>query len=76
MRYEPKDFSQRRPDGNGGWIWKNLFKDVKPILYRLPEVVNANEVLIVEGEKDCDNLSELGFVATTCPMGAKKWRSY
>lgn len=21
VRYEPKDFRQRRPDGNGGWIW-------------------------------------------------------
>jgi hypothetical protein len=27
----------------------------------------------VEGEKDCDNLAKLGFVATTCPMGAGKW---
>ena len=22
LRLEPKDFRQRRPDGNGGWIWK------------------------------------------------------
>ena len=22
VRYEPKTFRQRRPDGNGGWIWK------------------------------------------------------
>ena len=22
VRYEPKSFAQRRPDGNGGWIWK------------------------------------------------------
>src|SRR5436305_576588 len=22
VRYEPKDFRQRRPDGKGGWIWK------------------------------------------------------
>ena len=21
VRYEPKDFRQRRPDGSGGWIW-------------------------------------------------------
>ena len=76
LRYEPKDFAQRRPDGSGGWIWKNVFKDVQPILYHLPEVLNASEVLIVEGEKDCDNLSDLGFVATTCPMGAKKWRKH
>jgi hypothetical protein len=22
VRFEPKDFRQRRSDGNGGWIWK------------------------------------------------------
>src|SRR5262249_5124541 len=22
VRYEPKDFRQRRPDGNGDWTWK------------------------------------------------------
>ena len=26
------------------------------MLYRLPEVVNSDEVMIVEGEKDADNL--------------------
>jgi len=71
-RFEPKEFKQRQPDGNGGWIW-NL-KGLSPVLYRLPEVRKAQEVLIVEGEKDVDNLLALGFTATTCPMGAKKWR--
>ena len=56
----------------GGWIW-NL-KGIEPVLYRFPEVSKANEVLIVEGEKGADNLFEIGFVATTCAMGAKKWR--
>jgi hypothetical protein len=37
-------------------------------------VLSANEVLIVEGERDVDTLAGLGFTATTCPMGAKKWR--
>jgi hypothetical protein len=71
-RMEPKDFRQRRPDAKGGWIW-NL-QGVKPVLYRLPEVLKADEVVTVEGEKDADALIELGFVATTSPMGAKKWR--
>jgi hypothetical protein len=73
-RYEPKDFSQRRPDGKGGWIWKDVFKEIEPVLYRLPAVLQAREVLIVEGEKDADNVTALGLTATTCPMGAKKWR--
>ena len=69
---EPKDFRQRQPDGKGEWIW-NL-KGIEPVLYRLPEVMKASEVTLVEGEKDADNLFERGFTATTCPGGAKKWR--
>jgi DNA primase len=71
-RMEPKGFRQRRPDGNGKWIW-NL-KGIQRVLYRLPEVLKTDEVIIVEGEKDADNLSNLGLAATTSPMGAKKWR--
>lgn len=71
-----KTFKQRRPDGTGGWTWS--LGDVAPVLYRLPEVIAAVEdgkrVFVVEGEKDADALSELGYVATTCPMGAGKWR--
>lgn len=71
-RMEPKDFRQRQPDGKGGWFW-NL-KGIDRVLYRLPEVLKADEVIIVEGERDADNLASLGFTATTCPMGAGKWR--
>jgi putative DNA primase/helicase len=39
VRFEPKDFRQRRPDGDGGWIWN--MKGIKPILYRLPELLAA-----------------------------------
>jgi hypothetical protein len=71
-RYEPKAFKQRRPDGKGGWKWD--LKGVETVPYRLPEVLKAVEVLIVEGEKDVESLFALGFVATTSPMGARKWR--
>ena len=73
VRMNPKDFRQRRPGNNGNWIW-NL-KDVEPVLYQLPSLMAANEVLIVEGEKDVDALIDLGLTATTCPMGAKKWKT-
>ena len=72
VRMNPKDFRQRRPGNNGNWIW-NL-KGIDPVLYQLPALMTANEVLIVEGEKDVDNLMDLELTATTCPMGAKKWR--
>jgi putative DNA primase/helicase len=67
-RHEPKDFRQRRPDGKGGWIWK--LGDTRRVLYRLPEVLAAEEVLIAEGEKDADRLRAAGLAATTNPGGA------
>jgi hypothetical protein len=73
-RYEPKDFKQRRPNGNGGWKWD--LKGIQTVLYHLPDVLKSEEVFIVEGEKDADNVVALGFCATTCPMGAKKWRDH
>jgi hypothetical protein len=63
VRYEPKDFRQRCPDGNGGWTWK--LGDVRRVLYRLPEVLAATDILFVEGEKDADTGKALGFSATT-----------
>jgi len=73
VRYKPKGFSQRRPDGNGDWIWN--MKGVNPVPYHLPEIIRSIEpVMIVEGEKDVENLRSMGFTATTSPMGAGKWR--
>lgn len=40
----------------------------------MPEIIKAQEVIIVEGEKDADTIIALGFTGTTSPMGAKKWR--
>ena len=71
VRFDPKDFRQRRPDGKGGWIWN--MDGVQRVLYRLPEVLQAELVCVCEGEKDVDNLRELGFTATTSPGGAEKW---
>lgn len=76
VRFFPKDFRQRRPDGAGGYIW-SLGK-TRRVLYRLPQVLEAVKsgrgVLIVEGEKDVHRLEALGFVATTNAGGAAKWR--
>lgn len=72
LRYQPKDFKQRRPDRNGGWVG-NLDR-VRRVLYRLPEVRSAKSVLIVEGEKDCETARRLGLVATTNACGSRaKW---
>ena len=71
VRYEPKDFAIRRPDGNGGWLWG--MGGVTPLLYNLPEVVKSHEVLYVEGEKDVETARSLGFVATTSGS-VSSWR--
>jgi len=68
VRTQPKDFFQRRPDGHGGWINK---KGKRQVLYRLPEVLEAPIVFVVEGERDVETLREHGFVATTNAGGAE-----
>jgi len=71
-----KTFLQRSPNGSGGWIYK--VADIDPVLYRLPEVLQARlqgeTILVVEGEKDVNSARKLGFTATTAPGGAGKWR--
>jgi len=75
VRYRPKAFAQRRPDGQGGWIW-NL-EGVRPVLYRLPQVrqavVAGEPVFLVEGEKDVHSLEALGLCATTPSGGSGRW---
>lgn len=69
-----KSFTQRVPNGNG---WNYSLKDVRRVLYRLPELIAAGvnaTVFIAEGEKDVERLRALGLVATCNPMGAGKWR--
>lgn len=90
VRFAPKDFRQRRPDGNGGWVWK--LGNTRRVLYRLPKVIEAvkagEPVFVVEGERDVHALEALGrsenpstkprdfpgIVATCNPGGAGKWR--
>lgn len=74
VRYEPKDFRQRRPVGDG-WEWS--LGNVHRVLYRLSELLEADPtrwVFIVEGEKDVDRLHGIGVIATTNAGGAGKWR--
>lgn len=75
VRFEPKDFRQRRPDGSGGWIWR--LDGVNRVLYRLSRVLGAARahglVWVVEGERDVLTLEGLDLVATTNAGGAGKW---
>jgi putative DNA primase/helicase len=75
VRYEPKSFKQRKPDGAGGWLW-NL-KGVKRVPYRLDRIVEAaglgRIILIPEGEADVATAERLGYAATCNAGGAGKW---
>ena len=73
VRCDPKSFYQRQPDGKGGFI--NSTKDVTPLPYRLPDFIESDSVIIVEGEKDVDLLCSLDIPATTNSGGAGKWTS-
>ncbi|MBK8176635.1 MAG: hypothetical protein IPK66_15620 [Rhodospirillales bacterium] len=74
VRYAPKTFRQRCPDGRGGWSWR--VRGIRQVPYRLPELLGAAldvPVFVVEGEKDADRLASLGLVATCNAGGANTW---
>ena len=54
-----------------------IWKGIVPLPYRLPELLGDPDavVYITEGEKDADNLAEIGIVATCNHGGAGKWRN-
>ena len=62
VRFDPKDFRQRRPENGGGWAWS--VKGVRMVPYRLPKLLAApadRVIVIPEGEKDVGVLQ--------CPRG-------
>lgn len=73
LRRSDKSFTWRRPDGKGGWIYNR--KGVPHSLYIAGEL--SEDVAIVEGEKDADNLHKLAWTAVSGEDGAGpgKWRS-
>jgi hypothetical protein len=82
VRYDPKDFCQRRPNGKGGWIWNT--DGIQKVLFRLPETLRAinagKTVFICEGEKDVLAMEKHDLAATCNSGGAvdkpdsKKWQ--
>jgi len=78
LRYErPKRFRQRRPNPAGGWLYD--LKGIRRIPYRLDELraaATGTLICVCEGEKDVDNLVQLGLIATCNSEGAGKWRPH
>ncbi len=73
LRYCPKDFRPRVPV-DGGWRQGSGCLDgVRHVPYRLPEIMNEDTVVFVEGEKDANALADLGIAATTKAGTAAGW---
>jgi hypothetical protein len=72
VRFKPKGFRPKRPDG------KWTLDGVTRVPYLLPQMLAAikegKDILILEGEKDCENAEKFGLVATTFAGGSGKWR--
>jgi hypothetical protein len=77
VRYDPKDFRQRKPDSTAldGWTWNT--RGVQKVLFRLPEILRdiskGKFIFLCEGEKDVLAMVKHGFAATCNPGGAGKW---
>jgi AAA domain len=72
LKYDnPRHYQQRRPNGNGGWIW-NL-DDTPRVIYRRQDFLKWPDAtaFICEGEKDADRVASLDHCATTVASG--KW---
>lgn len=79
VRYPGKRFAQRKPDDEGGWIYKT--QGMKMVLYNLPDVAMSRNVIVCEGEKDANNLKAavleaqiVNLAITSSPRGAGKWQ--
>lgn len=70
VRMVPKTFRQRQMV-DGEWVWS--MDGVERVLFNLPAVLKADQVWVVEGEKDAETLAGLGFTATCNVGGAGKW---
>ncbi|GAA1997235.1 AAA family ATPase [Microbacterium pumilum] len=80
-RWEPKSFSQRRPDPAHRGQWINNMDSIEPLPFHLPELAEMVEhgteddwLWIVEGEKDVLALeTAYGAIATCNHQGAGSW---
>ncbi len=54
--------------------WRNGKGDNPDVLYNLSAVLEADTVLVVEGEKCVEALKKYGYAATTNPSGAGSWK--
>jgi hypothetical protein len=67
--------SERFRDGDSYWNYH--LGDQRRLLYRLPELLEADPkrmVLFTTNERVSDELCQMGMVSTTCSLGVYGWR--
>jgi putative DNA primase/helicase len=81
LRWEPgfkgrsKDFTLEAANGVGGWKkGPGAMNGVRRVPLNLPQVLDAQKVYIVEGERKARQLGAWGLVATCNAGGAGKWQ--
>jgi len=74
FRFPDKKFKAGHHDGKR-FIWN--MRDIRRVLYNLPELVKRKDetIYIVEGEPDVDRLHKEGLLATTNSHGPGQWRN-
>jgi hypothetical protein len=73
LRYEPKIFRQRRPDGCGGWITHKVFDGIPRIPYRLPDLLKYPDGTVFchgrrKGRRQCRRAWAMRDHRRRCPL--------
>jgi len=69
-----RSWSKRSSGPEDGQESQQLDDVPRRVLYRLPEIMDMQTVVLVEGEKDVDNLQKWDVPATTNAQGSKSWK--
>jgi hypothetical protein len=72
VRFFPKAFRWRVPAVDGKYTWD--LRGIELPLYNLPKLIEARQVIVVEGEKSVERLRAAGLPATCGSSGASAWR--
>ena len=71
VKFPNKEFRRLRTDITGKEVWN--WDGIKQVPYRWPDIKDQRAIIFVEGEKDVDNLHNIGLIATTIAGGSNAW---
>jgi hypothetical protein len=71
VKFPNKEFRRLRTDITGKEVWN--WDGIKQVPYRWPDIKDQRAIIFVEGEKDVDNLHDIGLIATTIAGGSNAW---